>query len=128
MTLSDGEMLAACGLDCGTCPIRQIPLDADAAQGAITWFREVGWLQESEGIAVAIERKMYCCGCQGDRLAHWSPNCGILLCCVDDRHLHHCGQCPDVMSCERLDAFASDEHAHHRAAVLRLRERFGTKQ
>jgi hypothetical protein len=56
-------MLAACGLDCGPCPIRQIPVDAEAAAEAITWFREIGWLQENEGVAEAIEREMYCRGC-----------------------------------------------------------------
>ena len=38
MTQTEGEMLAACGLDCGPCPIRQIPLDASAAEGAIAWL------------------------------------------------------------------------------------------
>jgi hypothetical protein len=28
------------------------------------------------------------------------------------------------MSCDKLEAFASDEHAHHKEAVERLRQRF----
>ena len=126
MVQSDTEMLAACGLDCGPCPIRLIPIDAEAAKGVIDWFKQMGWLKESEGIAEAIERKMYCNGCQGDRSAHWSGDCEIMLCCVDEKHKQHCGQCSEVMSCDKLNAFASDENAQHKEAVMRLRERFGT--
>ena len=125
MAQTDAEMLAACGLDCGPCPIRQIPLRAEAAEGAIAWFRELEWLTEAEGIAEAIERKMYCTGCQGDRSVHWSSNCAIMLCCVDEKDHAHCGQCAALMSCEKLEAFSGDGHAHHREAVARLRERFG---
>ena len=119
------EMLAACGLDCGPCPIRLIPIDKEAAEGAISWFKEMGWLKENEGIAEAIEKKMYCTGCQGDRSIHWSDNCQIMLCCVDDKHKQHCGQCSELLTCEKLEAFASDEHGHHNQAVSSLRERFG---
>ena len=121
----NSEMLAACGLDCGPCPIRQIPLDAEAAEGAIKWFKEMGWLTESEGVAEAIEKKMYCNGCQGDRSVHWSGDCTIMLCCVDEKQKQHCGECAELMSCDKLEAFASDGYAHHKEAVERLRERFG---
>ena len=125
MTHDDIEMLAACGLDCGPCPIRRIPFDADAAEKMIGWFKQMGWLKESEGVAEAIEREMYCKGCQGDRSVHWSADCEILLCCVDEKHLQHCGQCAALMRCDKLNAFASDGHAHHKEAVDRLRQRFG---
>jgi hypothetical protein len=128
MAQVEAEMLAACGLDCGPCPIRQIPLDAEAAEGAIAWFKQRGWLEESEGVTEAIERKMYCKGCQGDRSVHWSDNCKILLCCVDEKHQQHCGQCLELMSCDKLESFASDGHAHHKEAVERLRQRFGAQQ
>jgi hypothetical protein len=128
MAQAETEMLAACGLDCGPCPIRQIPLDAKAAEGAIAWFKEMGWLEEAEGVAEAIEREMYCRGCQGDRSIHWSDDCQILLCCVDEKHQQHCGQCPELMGCDKLEAFANDEHAHHGEAVARLRQRFGARR
>ena len=118
------EMLAACGIDCGNCPIRLIPIDEEAAQGAINWFKQMGWLKEDEGVAEAIEKKFYCNGCQGDRSVHWSDNCQIMLCCVDEKHKEHCGQCSELLSCEKLEAFASDGHEHHKNAVLSLRERF----
>jgi hypothetical protein len=126
MTQAESEMLAACGLDCGPCPIRRIPFDAEAAGKAIAWFKEMGWLSEAEGVVEAIERGMYCTGCQGDRSVHWSEDCQIMLCCVDEKHKQHCGECAELMSCDKLEAFANDEHAHHRKAVERLRQRFGT--
>lgn len=125
MVQAEVEMLAACGLDCGPCAIRRMPFDAEAAEGVIGWFREMGWLKESEGVAAAVERGMYCKGCQGDRSSHWSSNCEIMVCCVDERDRQHCGQCAELMSCEKLDAFAADGQAHHKEAVMRLRRRFG---
>jgi hypothetical protein len=123
-----GEMLGACGLDCTPCSIRQIPLDADAAGDAIRWYKQMGWLKESDGVAEAVERGMYCHGCQGDRTVHWSADCKILLCCVDERHLTHCGQCAELMNCHKLEEFAGDGHAHHREAVMRLRRRVGNTE
>ena len=35
------EMLAACGLDCGPCPIRLIPIDEEASKGVINWLKVV---------------------------------------------------------------------------------------
>jgi hypothetical protein len=126
--MAEAEMLAACGLDCGPCTIRRIPIDADAAETEIAWFKEMGWLQVNEGVAEAIEKKMYCSGCQGDRSTHWSADCAIMLCCVDEKQYRHCGECSELMGCETLEAFANDEHAHHRGAVERLRRRFGLRE
>ena len=119
------EMLGACGIDCGPCPIRLIPIDEEASTDVIKWFKEMGWLKENEGIAEAIEKKMYCNGCQSDREVHWSGNCRIMLCCVDEKHQEHCGQCSELLSCEKLEAMASDGHEHHNKAVTSLREKFG---
>lgn len=127
MAQAETEMLAACGLDCGPCPIRRIPVDEGAAAEMVAWFKKMGWLDEVEGVAEVIERGLYCKGCQGDRSVHWSGNCQIMLCCVDDKDQQHCRQCSELMSCDKLGAFANDEHAHHRQAVVRLRHRFGTQ-
>ncbi len=71
-------MIAVCGLDCGGCDIRRVPNDPEAAQRVVTWFKQKGWLKEDEGVHEVIERSMYCMGCRGDRLIHWSPECWIL--------------------------------------------------
>ncbi len=118
------SMMAVCGLDCGSCDIRLLPFDPAAAQRIVAWFRERGWLREDEGVSEVIERKMYCMGCRGDRTVHWSPDCALLKCCVDERHLEHCGQCAELFTCERLEAFAN-EHQRYREAVDRLRMMVG---
>jgi hypothetical protein len=113
--------MAVCGLECGTCEIRRAPTDPDAAQVVVTWFRKMGWLEDDEGISQVIERGMYCTGCRGDRSLHWSPDCALLICCVDEKGLEHCAQC-DEFVCAKLDAFASDGQQHHRDAVERLKQ------
>ncbi|MFO7742264.1 MAG: DUF3795 domain-containing protein [Anaerolineae bacterium] len=115
------HMTAVCGLDCGTCEIRRARTDPGAAQVVVAWFQAMGWLEEDEGISEVIERGMTCTGCRGDRELHWSPDCSLLHCCVDESHLQHCAQC-DEFVCEKLEAFANDGQAHHREAVEHLKQ------
>jgi hypothetical protein len=117
----ESHTMAVCGLDCGSCEIRLAPENPEAARIVVAWFQEMGWLDESEGIAEVIEREMYCTGCRGDRSVHWSPDCPLLICCVDEKHLEHCAQC-DEFVCEKLEAFATDGQTRHREAVERLRK------
>jgi len=105
---------AVCGLDCGSCTIRKLPFDADAAAEVVAWFKKEGWLEENEGVAEAIERSMYCKGCHGDRSVHWSFDCWILMCCVDDRGLSHCSEC-DTFPCDRLVKWASENESYGEA-------------
>jgi hypothetical protein len=115
------EMMAVCGLDCGTCDIRRVPADPEAAQRVVEWFHQREWLEEDEGVAEILERGMYCQGCRGDRSLHWSPDCQLLICCIDEKHLEHCAQCADFV-CQKLDAFSNDGQAHHKVAVERLKQ------
>jgi hypothetical protein len=117
---TEQNMIAACGLDCSRCEIRRAPFDEDAAASVVAWYREQGWLEEDEGMAVVLERNMYCCGCLEDRTAHWSPDCWILQCCVDDRDLENCAWCPDF-ACERLKEWAAQNQGYAQA-LERLRE------
>jgi hypothetical protein len=112
-------MMGVCGLDCSTCEIRLAPTDPAAAEVIVSWFRERGWLGEGEGISEVIEREMTCKGCQEDRSMHWSPDCPLLVCCVDEKHLDHCAQC-DEFACAKVEAFASHGQIHRREAVERL--------
>jgi len=113
------EMMAVCGLDCGTCDIRLVPTNPEVAQRVVAWFHQMGWLEEDEGIVEIIERGMYCQGCREDRSVHWSPDCPLLICCVDEKGLEHCAQCEDF-ACEKLEAFA-EESKSHQEAVEQLR-------
>ena len=53
-------MMAACGLDCGSCEIRLAATDPAAAKVVVDWFRKEGWLKEDEGIEQAIKGSMLC--------------------------------------------------------------------
>ena len=112
--------MAACGLDCGSCSIRRIPFDGEAAERMVAWYREQGWLQEDEGVPTILERGMYCNGCLAKRDVHWSPDCWILHCCVDGHELENCSQCADF-ACERLEEWATQNDGYG-AALERLRE------
>ena len=98
------KLMAACGLDCGGCEIRRAPSDSQAAQVVVEWFRKEGWLTADEGMAEVLERKIYCCGCLGDRTVHWSADCS------------QCAEFP----CRRLEEWAT-QNAGYGAALERLR-------
>lgn len=118
--MNNDEMPAACGLDCGTCRLRLAPTDPDAARFVIDWFRKQGWLAADEGMQQVLERKMYCKGCRGDRSIHWSADCRILTCCVDDHGHENCSRC-DEFPCDRLIEFAA-KNERYAAALDRLRD------
>jgi hypothetical protein len=113
-------MIAVCGLDCGACDIRLLPTDPQAAERVVSWFRQMGWLQPDEGVAEVLDRRMYCQGCHGDRSVHWSADCWILQCCVDDNGLELCHECPSF-ACERLKEWA-EQNARYTQALQRLQQ------
>lgn len=116
----DEGWMAACGLDCEACEIRLAPGDAAAARVVVDWFKRQGWLAEDEGMAQVMERKMYCTGCLSEREVHWSADCWILECCLDQRGHRSCAQC-EAFPCPRLVAWAGQNHGYA-AALARLRE------
>jgi len=113
-----GKLMAACGLDCEACEIRRAPFDSEAAAVLVAWLKEQGWLAADEGMAQVLERRMYCTGCLGDRTVHWSADCWILRCCVDERGQANCSQCREF-PCERLVAW-SGQNEGYRSALARL--------
>ena len=121
------EMMAACGQACESCNLRRLAFDPEAAREVLPWFRERGWLQAEEGLAEALERGMYCRGCHGDRVVHWSADCWILACAVDERGLHDCHECA-AFPCQRLAEWAvqNDRYAAALARLKRLARRDGS--
>ncbi len=120
---SDMELIAVCGLDCGPCDIRKIltwSQDPDKAQRIVEWFQREGWLKEDEGIDEVINKGMYCKGCKGDRSAHWSPDCKILTCCVDEKNYEFCYQCDDF-PCKLLVEWANQNESYS-LALNRLKD------
>ncbi|TFG27442.1 DUF3795 domain-containing protein, partial [Candidatus Thorarchaeota archaeon] len=124
---ADELMMAACGLLCGTCEIRRMPFDDEAAEATIKWYRKMGWLNENQGVKDAIEKNMICTGCHGDRRTHWSSDCWILKCCVDDKNLCHCHECDDF-PCNRLVEWSKQNDGYAKALerLTRLREKVET--
>ena len=61
-----------------------------------------------------------CAGCRGPVDKHWSPDCKFLPCAKAKGH-RYCFECGDF-PCDKLKAFASDGHEHHRLAVENLKE------
>jgi len=120
------EIIAVCGLDCGPCDIRRAPDDPEAAQRIVAWFEKEGWLKEDEGIAEVVGRGMYCKGCRGDRAVHWSPDCWILKCCVDEKGHTFCYECSEF-PCERLSERAR-ESDHYGQALDRLKQMKETRE
>lgn len=114
MTMKLNQMIAVCGLDCESCDIRRAPNDPEAAQRIVAWFKREGWLKEDEGITEIIERSMYCKGCKGDRSVHWSPDCEILTCCINDKGHQFCYEC-SVFPCEQLITWAEQNEGYFEA-------------
>ena len=120
MTASTTEEIAVCGLDCSACDIQNVPSDPQAADRVVAWFKEMKWLKEDEGVQEVLERGMYCKGCRGDRAVHWSADCSILTCCVDQKKLSFCSEC-DEFPCSLLVDRARDNAGYARG-LQRLRE------
>lgn len=92
------EMLAPCGLDCAKCAIWRAPREPETMKRLIEWFKN------ERKIDLGPEQ-VRCGGCLGDRSIHWSADCEILKCAVDERGLRSCSDCGDF-PCERLTAWA----------------------
>jgi hypothetical protein len=112
------RLIAVCGLDCTGCPLLNATTDESAAQDLVGWFKQEGWLKEHEGTAELMAQGPYCRGCRGDRSIHWSADCWILKCCVDDKGLEFCYECGSF-PCQRLIDWAK-QNEHYSQALNRL--------
>lgn len=70
--LKQYPIVGACGLDCGLCPR----------------YHTAG--------------SSRCPGCAGLDFEQKHPACGFITCCVKQKHLEACAQCPDWANCERV--------------------------
>ena len=97
--------LACCGLDCGQCSIH------------LRTNEELDyWQQKSVDLNL-----IRCDGCRSAREGHhWSPECKILACCLDERGLDFCAQCSDF-PCPIIEDFVEGVE-HHARAVETLRK------
>ena len=116
MSNSPDEMIAVCGLDCGGCDIRMAATDKEMAQKIADWFKKK--LNEE----VKLE-DIQCSWCRGDREKHWSPDCWILQCCVDEKGLSYCHECDDF-ACEKLEEWgrSSEKYQEGLDRLKRMKE------
>lgn len=57
---------------------------------------------------------------------HWSHDCTLLQCCVDERGLEYCYECEEFI-CHKLEKWAAD-YPHHRRALDWLKEMHGKRE
>lgn len=105
------RIIAVCGLICSECDEFLASSDLEKAQRISDWYKK-------RNIDVKPE-DIICLACRGDRAKHWSPDCPILKCCVDEKGLEYCYECDDFV-CERLDEFARGDE-RYTEAVNRLK-------
>jgi hypothetical protein len=116
---ADERMIAVCGLDCTDCDMREATTNPELQRQHAEWFKR------ERGIDVEPE-DIRCMGCKGDREMHRSPDCWILLCCVDRRGLDFCSEC-DEFPCSRLEEWAQGR-GRYGAALDRLRTMTHTRE
>lgn len=108
------QNIAACGIDCNLCPIPQIHTDQKIAEQWVKQFKEWGLLKEHQGADEIIARGPYCIDCRGDRSVHWSADCWILKCCVDEKELQNCSECGDF-PCKKLLEWSQTHEGNQKA-------------
>jgi len=106
-----GLSMAPCGINCKECGIYRATNDPEEAKRIADWFVANGTEVQPEQVR--------CLGCPGDREQHWSGNCEILACCIDEKGLELCHQCDDFV-CDRLEDFAGKSD-RYQEAVERLK-------
>jgi len=107
------KMIAVCGLVCDTCDIRKAKNDPKLAKEIADWFKK------ELNKEVKIE-DIHCSWCKGDRENHWSPDCWILECCVDNKGLEFCYECEEF-PCKKLKDWAKESEVYTKA-LNRLKE------
>jgi hypothetical protein len=101
------HLIAACGIDCTDCDIRLAPTNVQLAMDIVEWFKHE--------LKVDIPpEKLRCGGCNGAKEDHWSADCWILKCCVDDKGLAFCSECLDF-PCAKLEEWAKGNDKYGKA-------------
>lgn len=99
---------AVCGLLCGDCPIYRSTFDTNAADLLLGWFKEMNVVGRNDGVEELMACGPYCKGCLGPRSTHWSPECSLLNCCVDQKGLTSCHLC-DEFPCSDLKHWSAQD-------------------
>jgi len=106
-------MMATCGLLCHKCDIFLAIDDKNLVKKIAEWFNENGYSDIKP-------KDIHCKGCKGNKDKHWSPDCWIIKCCVDEKGLEFCYECKDF-PCEKLQKW-SKKNDGYRQAFERLKK------
>ena len=106
-------LIAPCGLDCSKCLIYRAKDEPEAMKDVLDWYRNERKIDMSP-------EQVVCEGCLGDRAKHWSADCDILRCSVDDHKVNSCSDCGEF-PCERLEKF-TERGPKYSKALKKLRE------
>ncbi|MFP4000597.1 MAG: DUF3795 domain-containing protein [Thermoplasmata archaeon] len=98
------ENMGACGLLCSECCIFRANADKKAARELLDCMIKIHAAHPTTTIDEFMRRGPFCEGCHGKR---WSPDCWILECCTDDKHLDDCSGC-EYFPCDRLIEWSKD--------------------
>lgn len=96
--MSEAPMIAPCGFDCRECDILRAQSEPEAMAQVL------GWFEKERNLKIRPEQ-IRCGGCSGERSVHWSADCKILRCCVDEKKFGSCASCPS-MPCGLLQGLA----------------------
>lgn len=100
-------MRAVCGLDCKVCDLRLAKDNPEQAKHISDW------INENYG-GDCTPDMVKCTWCKGDRDGHWSADCWILACCVDDKGLDFCFEC-ESFPCDELVGWAAGSEKYGNA-------------
>jgi hypothetical protein len=113
------SMIAFCGLDCGSCPIRLATLETDAGKKLAMRVDVAKTLKEIYKSEISAQAITDCDGCKAaGRLFNGCAGCPIRLCAAE-RKLKSCAHCEDY-GCEKLERhLAIDPAARKRLEEIR---------
>jgi hypothetical protein len=103
MNMTKERTIAACGLNCNTCPIHLAPNNPQIAKKLTEDFNGLWKNMKPEDFS--------CVGCWGEDDEMWSPDCEIRKCCIKDKNLQYCYECPEF-PCDRLKNWANQNEGY----------------
>lgn len=115
----DNLNISVCGIICNSCPLLNLPYDEASGKEVLEWFQSEGWYRDEQTVSEIINNGDYCEGCRSDRAKiHWSPDCPLLICCIDERNLDNCSECRDF-PCKEYKKWM-EQGSHHKKAYENL--------
>ncbi len=108
--------IAVCGLECDKCSIYLADKDETTAEGILDWFKKEGWRSETITVQEFMREGALCEGCRTDSTEgkHWSANCEIKICCIEDKQLDSCHLCSEFI-CELLYKWSKENEVYTKA-------------